>query len=271
MHPLMITAALVGAELTRQQQAYLPLTPKEIAQSGIEAVEAGASVLHLHVRDSFGNPTCDEKIFQEVIDRIREKVNPILQVSTGGSVYDLYEDRLRPLKTTTDMASLTTGSINFGSEVFLNPIPFVDRLAQTMKEKEIKPEIEVFDLSMLEKGIDLIQNEIIKSPAHFQFVLGVPGALKASEENLRYLVSRLPKDSTWSLSAIGRFQFQMLPFAIQWGGHARVGFEDNLYLEKGMLAKTNADLVTKLVDLSVSLGRRVATLEEARNILFLAS
>jgi 3-keto-5-aminohexanoate cleavage enzyme len=269
MQPLIITAALVGAELTREQQPHLPLSPEEIAKSGIEAVHAGASMLHLHVRDPEGKPTCDEIIFREVIDAIRNEVKPVLQVSTGGAIGDSEEERMRPLRSGSEMASLTTGTINFGSDVFWNPVPFVERLAEEMLARKIKPEIEVFDVSMLEAGIRLMEKGLIPPHPHFQFVLGVPGALSATERNLRFLVDGLPPDATWTVAAIGRHQFPMMELAIQWGGHARVGFEDNIYLEKGLLAKTNAELVTKVVSLAQKHGRKVATIEEAREILHL--
>src|SRR5262245_15111758 len=139
MRPLIVTCALVGGELTRDQQPHLPLTPEEIARSGIEAVKAGASILHLHVRDREGKPTCDEKIFQEVVRLLRAEARPILQVSTGGAIGDSEEDRLRPLKAGTEMASLNTGSINFGQDVFLNPVPFIEKLAQAQVKKGTKP------------------------------------------------------------------------------------------------------------------------------------
>ncbi len=265
--PLMITAALVGAELSREQQPFLPLTPQEIADSGIEAVRAGASILHLHVRDEKGAPTCSAKVFKEVIELIRQKVDPVIQVSTGGAIGDTEEDRIRVLECGPDMASLSTGSVNFGNEVFLNPAPFIEKLAIAMLEKNVKPEIEVFDVSMLEKGIQLAGENLLKSPIHFQFVLGVPGALGATERNLEFLKKGLPPDATWSVSAIGRHQFPMLELSLAWGGHARVGFEDNIYLEKGLLAKSNAELVTKVVWLAQKHKRPVASIKEARSIL----
>ncbi len=288
--PLMITCALVGAELDRKAQAYLPLTPDEISQSGIETVRAGASMLHLHVRDQKGNPTCDVNVFKEVIKKIRKEFSlspqpmasppwraspsrgegdrgPVIQVSTGAAIGDSEEDRLGVLEAGAEMASLSTGSINFGKDVFLNPIPFIEKLAQKMLEKNIKPEIEVFDVSMLEMGLKLVEKGWVKSPPHFQFVLGVPGALTATERNLKFLVEGLPPEATWSVAAIGRHQFPMMELAIQWGGHARVGFEDNIYLEKGVLAKTNAELVTKVIKLAEKYQRPLATIEEARKIL----
>ncbi len=266
--PLIVTCALVGAELTRKNQPYLPLSTDEISQSGIEAVRAGASMLHLHVRDQKGNPTCEVKVFKEVIQKIRNEVRPILQVSTGAAIGDSEADRLSVLEAGAEMASLSTGSINFGKDVFLNPVPFIETLAQKMLEKNIKPEIEVFDVSMLEMGLSLVEKGLIKSPPHFQFVLGVPGALAASERNLKFLTEGLPPDATWSVAAIGRYQFPMMELAIQWGGHCRVGFEDNIYLEKGILAKSNAELVTKVVSLAEKYKRPIATVDQAREILF---
>src|SRR4030095_8541777 len=145
-----------------------------------------------------------EKIFQEVVRLIREEENPILQVSTGGAIGDSEEDRLRPLRAGTEMASLTTGTINFGREVFFNPVPFIEKLARAQLEKGIKPEIEVFDVSMLEMGLRLAEKGLVKEPLHFQFVLGVPGALAATERNLRFLVEGLPSEATWTAAAVGR-------------------------------------------------------------------
>lgn len=265
--PLIITCALVGAELDRIAQPHLPLNPHEISNSGIEALRAGASMLHLHVRDEQGQPTCRVEVFEEVIEKIRREINPVIQVSTGGAVGDSEEERMQVLDCNPDMASLSTGSINFGKDVFLNPVPFIEKLAQKMLEKNIKPEIEVFDVSMLEMGLKLVEKGLIKSPPHFQFVLGVPGALAATERNLKFLVEGLPPLATWSVAAIGRHQFPMMELAIQWGGHCRVGFEDNIYLEKGVLAKSNAELVTKLVKLTEKYNRPIASIEEARRIL----
>lgn len=269
MKALIITSALVGAELDRNVQPNLPLSPVEIAQSGIEAVKAGASMLHLHVRDQKGNPTCSVKVFEEVMGLIRKEINPVIQTSTGGAIGDSEEDRLRVLESKPDMASLSMGSINFGNDVFLNPCPFIEKLAKAMLEKNIKPELEIFDVAMMETGLKFLEKGWIRSPAHFQFVLGVPGALAATEKNLKFLVEALPKDATWSVAAIGRYQFPMMELAIQWGGHCRVGFEDNIYLEKGLLAKTNAELVAKVVKLAEKYKRPVASVQQTRKILFL--
>lgn len=267
MKPLIITAALVGGELTREKQPYLPLTPEEIIQSGIAAHQAGASILHLHVRNSEGKPTCDEKIFRKVIEGIRKSANPIIQVSTGGSIGDSEEDRFRPLESNPEMASLNTGSINFGEDVFLNPLPFIQKMAEKMLQKKIRPEVEIFDTAMLETALNLINKEFIPANTHFQFVLGVPGGLAATERNLKFLIGGIPENIHWTVSAIGRYQFAMLELTIQLGGHARVGFEDNIFLEKGVLAKTNAELVTKVVEIAKKYHRPVASIKEAREIL----
>ncbi|MBI2336473.1 MAG: 3-keto-5-aminohexanoate cleavage protein [Deltaproteobacteria bacterium] len=261
---------LVGAELTREHTPYLPLTPEEIAQSGIAAVAAGASLLHLHVRDAQGKPTLDSQVISRVMELIRKDCpEVILQVSTGGAVGDPYETRMGVLVCKPEMASLTTGTTNFGDEVFLNPRPFVEKLAGLMRDKNIKPELEIFDLSMMEEGLRLIEKDWVKEPAHFQFVLGVPGALQAASENLNLLLSRLPKKATWSVAAVGRHQFPMVELAIQKGGHVRVGMEDNIYLEKGVLAKSNAELVEKAAMIIKQQGFVVAKPDQAREILSL--
>jgi 3-keto-5-aminohexanoate cleavage enzyme len=268
-HPLIITCALVGAELTREQTPYLPLSPEEIADSAEGARRAGAAIAHLHVRDEKGKPTCSEAVFGEVIHRIRQRSDLIVQVSTGGAIGDTERDRFLPLEAAPDMASLTTGSVNFGAEVFLNPAPFVENLAKAMQAKGIKPEIEVFDTAMLETGLALLKKGLVDPPLHFDLVLGVPGGLAATERNLKFLVAGIPQGATWSVAAIGRHQFPMAELALKMGGHVRVGMEDNIYLEKGVLAKSNAELVEKVVAMAREYGRPVATPSQAREWLHL--
>ena len=266
MKKIIITAALVGGELTRKNTPYLPLTPDEIAESARLCVAAGAAIVHIHVRDAKGRPTNDPKVFKDVLKKIRQHCDPvpILQVSTGGSVSDSFESRMLPLESKPDMASLNAGSINFGNEVFSNPIPFIEKLAQKMRSKKIKPEIEIYDLSHMEMANQLIEKGLVSSPAHFQFVMGVRGGLEATEENLRLLISRLPKKSTWTVAGIGRHQFPMAELALKLGGHIRVGLEDNIYLEKGILAKGSHELVQKVVEMIKLSEREIATIKEAR-------
>lgn len=269
MNKVIITAALVGAELTRQETPYLPLTPDEIAEAARLSVQAGASVVHIHVRDDEGKPTNDFQRFKEVLNKIRKKCDPlpILQVSTGGAVGDSFESRAQPLEAHPDMASLNAGSVNFGDAVFHNPLPFIEKLACLEKEKGIKPEIEIYDLSHLETARSLIEKGVFAKPAHFQFVLGVKGGIAATEENLELLISRLPSKSTWTVAGVGRWEMPMAELALKLGGHVRVGLEDNIYLTKGILAKGSHELVQKAVELAHQYAREIATINEARKIL----
>ncbi len=271
MQKLIITAALVGAELTRKETPHLPLTPDEIAEAARLAVEAGAAVLHIHVRDDQGRPTNDPKKFQEVLGKIRERCRPtpILMGSTGGAVGDSFESRAGGLEAKPDMASLNSGSVNFGNEVFANPLPFIEFLAKRQREKGIKPEIEVYDLSHIETANRLVEAGTIKPPAQFQFVVGMKGGIAATEENLRLFVSRIPKGSTWTAAGIGRHEFPMAELAIRMGGNVRVGLEDNIHLEKGVLAKGSHELVAKAVELARNQGRAIATVGDARAVLCL--
>lgn len=270
---VVITAALVGAELTREETPYLPITPDEIAEAADLAVQAGAAVLHIHVRDGQGRPTNDRHRFREVLGKIRQQCRPvpILQVSTGGAVGDSLESRVEPLEAGPDMASLNAGSVNFGKAVFANPLPFIEELAKREKEKGIKPEIEIYDLSHVETAILLMGKGFIEPPPHFQFVMGVPGGITATEENLKLLVSRIPHKATWAAAGIGRHQFPMAELALKMGGHIRVGLEDNIYLEKGVLAKGSHELVQKAVELARRYGRDPASPAEARRLLCLGS
>ncbi|MBI2083168.1 MAG: 3-keto-5-aminohexanoate cleavage protein [Deltaproteobacteria bacterium] len=272
MEKVIITAALVGAELTREQTPYLPLTPDEIAEAARLSAEAGAAVLHIHVRDDQGRPTNSAGRFQEVLREIREKCRPcpLLMVSTGGAVGDSFQSRAEPLEAGPEIASLNAGSVNFGDEVFSNPLPFIEFLAKRELEKGIKPEIEVYDLSHIETAIQLIEKGFIKKPAQFQLVMGVKGGIAATEENLRLFVSRLPAGSSWTVAGIGRNEFPMAELAIKLGGNVRVGLEDNIYLEKGVLAKGSHELVKRVVELADRYHREVASIEEARKILCLA-
>lgn len=267
MNPVIITAALVGAELSKAKTPYLPVTPDEIAEAARLAVAAGASILHIHVRDDQGKPTNDADRFREVLGKIKKACRPapILQVSTGGMVGDSFESRFQPLAANPDMASLNAGSVNFGAEIFENPLPFVREMATRQRDQKIKPEIEIYDLSHLETALELIRKGYILQPAHFQFVMGV--GLAATEENLKLLVGRLPPGATWTMAGIGRHQFPMAELALTMGGHVRVGLEDNIYLEKGVLAKGSHELVEKAVILARRYGRQPASITEARQLL----
>lgn len=267
MEKLIITAAMVGAETTREQQPNLPITPQEIAIAAEACYEAGASIIHLHVRTDDGRPTQDRERFRETIEEIRKRCNVIVQVSTGGAVGMAEDERLQPVTLRPEMATLTCGTVNFSNEVFWNSPQLLERFATEMKTYGVRPEFEIFDTAMVSNAMTLAKQGLVEAPFHFDFVLGVPGALPASAENLLHLVAKLPRDATWSVAGIGRHQLPMAVLAITLGGHVRVGFEDNIFYRKGELAVSNAQLVERVVRIAGELDRPIATPDEARQIL----
>ncbi|GAB6107606.1 3-keto-5-aminohexanoate cleavage enzyme [Fusibacter bizertensis] len=267
MEKLIITAALTGAEVTRAQQPNLPLTPEEIAADAHACYEAGASVVHIHARDLDGNPTQDASVYKEIKDKIAEKCNIIFQPSTGGAVWHTPEQRLQPVDLAPEMATLSCGTCNFGADVFMNSEEYMEKFAKKMLEVGVKPEIEVFERGMIENAKMLVKKGLLKAPLHVDFVLGVPGACPGTPEDLMFMVNQLPSDWTWTVAGIGRAELPLAVMAIILGGHVRVGFEDNVYYEKGRLAKSNAELVERIVRIAKEMGREVATPDEARAIL----
>ncbi|WP_378955727.1 3-keto-5-aminohexanoate cleavage protein [Pelosinus sp. sgz500959] len=267
MEKLMITAAMVGAEVTRRDHPGIPITPEEIAEAAYECYKAGASIIHLHVRKSDGTPTQDITVFKETMTLIKEKCDAIIQISTGGAVGMAFEERVGPVRLGPEMATLTAGSVNFGEDVFINSPQDIELFALTMKEYGVKPEIEVFDTGMISTAIKLAKKDIFVSPLHFDMVMGVPGGIEGTPKNLLQLVELLPGNATWTVAGIGKGELPLGVMAIILGGHVRVGFEDNIYYSKGILADSNAQLVERIARMSRELGREVATPEEARKIL----
>lgn len=267
MEKLIITVALVGAEVTRKDTPYLPLTPREIATEAKKVRAAGASIVHLHMRDVNGYPTQDKEIFAEAIAYIRSETDLIVQVSTGGATGMTAAERVQPVTLAPEMASLSTGSVNFGEEVFLNPIPMVREFAEVCGKFRVKPEIEVFDSGMINNALRLVKEGLLIPPLHFNLVLGVPGGMPATAKNLLFLLDLLPESSTWTVSGIGRHQLEMNTLGIVLGGHVRTGFEDNIYYRKGVLAEGNAPLVERLVKIADCVERPVASPAESRRIL----
>ncbi len=267
MEKLIITAALTGAEVTRADNPNLPITPAEIAEAAYECYEAGASIVHLHVRHADGTPTQDGAVYKETIERIKEKCDIIIQVSTGGAVGMSAEERLQPVYLKPEMATLTTGSVNFGNDVFLNPPAYLKQFARVMQEHGVKPEIEVFDVGMINNALHLVKQGLLKEPLHFDFVMGVPGGIPATIKNLLHLVESIPQGSTWSVAGVGRAELTLATAAVLLGGHVRVGFEDNIYFARGVLAESNAQLVERVVKIARLHYRDIATPQEARSIL----
>ena len=269
MEKLIITAAICGAEVTKEHNPAVPYTIEEIGREAKAAYDAGAAIIHLHVRDDAGNPTQDEARFKLAFDEIK-KLCPdvIIQPSTGGAVGMTNDDRLQPVNLKPEMATLSLGTVNFGGdEVFMNTETAIKAFIARFKEKGTKPEFEIFDKGMIDTAHRLIKQGLIDTPVHFNFVMGVNGGIGANPRNFTYMMDSLPHGATFTVSGIGRAEFPMAALAIIAGGHVRVGFEDNVYLAKGQLAKDNGELVAKVVRIAAELGREVATPAEARAIL----
>ncbi len=267
-NPLMITAALVGAEVMREQTPYVPYTPEEIAEEARRCREAGAIMAHVHGRREDGTPTQDRATFQQILEKIRERSDILVQFSTGGAVGMDVEERIEALDLKPDMATLTTGTVNFGDDVFWNDMATIRTIAQRLQTHAIRPEVEIFDTGMVDTALRLRKEGLLDPDAlHFDFVLGVPGAMGARIENLEFLVSMLPEGCTWSVAGVGRHELPMAYAAIDMGGHVRVGLEDNIYVSKGVLAKSNAELVEKVVEYAQKVGRPLATIEQAKTLL----
>lgn len=272
MDKLIITCAPVGAEVTKADNPAVPYGPAEIAAAALGAVRAGASIVHLHARDEAGTPSQDPALFKDLFKRIKAEADPILQISTGGAVTATTAQRLAPLDdpeivALLEMASFTCGTVNFGDEVFMNSPEFLLALARKLKATGIKPEVEVFEPGMIANAMRLAKRGEVSHPLHFDFVLGVPGAMPGGIRQLQFLVDSLPAMCTWCVAGVGSHQLPLATMAILMGGHVRVGLEDNLYYKKGELAESNAQLVARIVRLAKELGREVATPDEAREIL----
>jgi len=268
---VILTAAIVGAELTRSQTPYLPLTPAEIADEAARCREAGAAVIHLHVREDDGSNTQSSDRFAEVMDAIRRKCDCIVQPSTGGAVGMPIDVRAGPLACKPEMATLNCGSINFGDDVFVNSRPDIRALATRMRAVGATPELECYEVGHVEEALALAAEGAISPPLHFQFVLGVKGAIPAREDVVAYMRTLVPPDATWAVAAVGRWQQPMTELAMRLGGHARVGLEDNIFMSKGVLAEGSAPLVARAAEFARSIGREPADPGRARSILGLGA
>jgi 3-keto-5-aminohexanoate cleavage enzyme len=272
--PCVITAAIVGAETTRAQNPHLPLSAVELGEEAARCAAAGATVIHLHTRDENGGASQDTERFRAAIREIRKRCDIIIQTSTGGAVGMSVAERAGPLGCTgsdaPEMATLNVGTINFGDDVFQNTARDTAEMAKRIRAHGATPEIEIYDAGHLDITARLLKDKLIEPPLHLQFVLGVPGALSASERNLEFLVERsaeLGVSCSWGVAGIGRMQLPMADLAITWGGNARVGLEDNIYLDKGVLAEGSAPLVARAAEFCKARGRKIASIEEAREML----
>jgi 3-keto-5-aminohexanoate cleavage enzyme len=272
--PIILTAALVGAEVMRKDTPFIPYTPEEIASEAVRCWRAGAAIVHLHVREPDGKPSQAAALFGRAIGLIRAQCDVVIQTSTGGAVGMSVEERCGPLTLEGDlkpeMATLTTGTVNFGEEVFFNPRPLVRDIARRIRAAGLKPELEIFDAGMIDEARYLHREGLLDFPGHWDFVLGVPGGLGARPDAVDYLRRQLPEGATWSCAAMGRFQLPMVELVAERGGHARVGLEDNIFLEKGVLARGSFELVERAAAIARSKGREPAAPARARELLGVA-
>ena len=264
---VILTAAIVGAEITRAMTPYLPITAQEIADEAARCREAGAAVIHLHVRNDDGSPSQAADRFAAAIEAIRKKTDCIVQVSTGGAVGMSLDERLGGLSCKPEMATLNCGSLNFGDDVFVNLRPEIRHVAARIREAGGVPELECYEVGHIDEALALAKEGALIAPLHFQFVLGIAGGISARAEAIGWMASLVPAGSTWGVAAVGRHQRPMTELAMSLGGHARVGLEVNLYMERGVLAEGSAPLVTRAAAFAHQLGRKPAEPSRARQLL----
>jgi 3-keto-5-aminohexanoate cleavage enzyme len=245
----------------------VPFTVAEVAEEAARCREAGAAIIHLHVRSDDGKNTQGVERFAKVIEAIRAKCDCVIQTSTGGEVGMSLEERAGPLGCRPEMATLNCGSINFGDEVFVNSRPDIRTLAERIRSAGATAELECYEVGHVEEALSLLAEGVVSAPLHLQFVLGVKGAIGAREEALQWMRSLVPADATWGVAAIGRAQQPMTELAMRLGGHARVGLEDNIFLGRGVLAEGSAPLVARAAAYGRSVGREPVDPGLARRML----
>jgi 3-keto-5-aminohexanoate cleavage enzyme len=266
--PVVVTVAPVGAEVTRAENPALPHTPAEIAADVAACAEAGASVCHLHVREEDGSPSSRRELFEEAIALIREQTTIVTMVSTGGAVWMSIGERITGLEARPDLAGVETGSMNFGEDPFVTVPADARRVVERATELGIGLEAEMFDVGHVVSAVRMVERGELPPPLRANLVFGVPGGIDAAPEALAAMLRPLAPGTHWSITAVGRHQRRILALAIlHGGGGVRVGFEDGVYLRRGVLAASNAELVADACELVRTLGRRPATIDEARELL----
>lgn len=299
MNKRIVTAALTGAIHTPSMSPYLPITPKQLIEEAVRVHAAGGAVAHVHVRDpETGMPNADQEIYREIAEGVKQRCDIVLCFTTGGKLGEPVENRVRVASTLKpELASLNTGSLNFAlfhikdkvatfqygwerpylemTEDFIFPNTFktMRQYLEILYANGAKPEFEVYDVGMINNLAFLLQKGIARAPVYVQFVLGILGGIPAAFEHLVHLLDTARKqigDFQFSVCAAGRHQIPLCTASLLMGGHARVGLEDNLYLEKGVLAKSSAEQVAKIVRIARELGLEPATPDEARQILGLS-
>lgn len=267
--PVVVTAAITGADVTREDNPNVPYTPKEIAESSLRSIEAGASIAALHVREDDGTPSGRPELFEQVIEQIRaESPRAVTNVSTGGSNTMSIEDRMGGLQANPDMCGVETGSMNFGDETFITPPPAGRAIIARAHARGIGLEVEAFEVGHVVSAIRLFDEGVLQGPLRVNLVFGVPGGIDASPGALDAMLRPLPPETFWTVTCVGRQHDRMLALGILKGAHGvRTGLEDVAYISKGVHAPSNEALVAKLVGLAKTLGREVATIEQSRELL----
>lgn len=298
MNKIIITAAITGAVHIPSMSEYLPVTPQQIIDDAVAAYEAGAAVVHIHGRkEKNGEPTGDPEIMKNIVEEIRKRCNVVIGITTGGAIGMSSEERLAAVPfCKAELASCNAGSVNFcfspiadkikipkyDWEIpfvkntydlpFVNTFQGIEDYIKVMGENGTKPEFEVYEVGMINNIAYFMKKGLLKGPIYLQFVLGIMGGLPATVDNLLFLYNTAKKqlgdNFVWSCAAAGKDQFNIVTTAVILGGNARVGLEDNLYIKKGQLAKSNAEGVKKIKEIVELLGKEIATPEEARKILF---
>jgi len=287
MDKVIITVAVTGSMPTREQHPRLPITPAEIADAAYECFNEGAAIVHIHVRDpKTGKRSMALEHYTEVVERLRAKCPMIINLSTGpggqltigpdnqpimeSSYMASPEKRVEHVVTLKpEMCSLDVGSANAPFGVFVNAESVIDKMAELIKQAGVKPEIEIFDVGNIQIANRLIKLGLVERNAHFQLCLGTRMGVPATPKQAIHLAESLPPGVTWSIFGVGASQIPMVAMGVLLGGHVRVGFEDNLYIKKGVLAESNAELVKRAVAIIRDLNKEVASVEEARKILSL--
>lgn len=267
---LLITVAPTGAETSKADCPQLPTTLPELVQTAEQCERAGAAMIHVHIRDDDHQPTLDLQRLTDTVDALHQSTGLVVQLSTGGSVHDPLENRLKVLDAQPDSCSLTLGTTNFGDNVFLNPWGFICDLYQLSQEREVVPEFELFDLGHVHALHRLLDTFGLPygGRVHCDLVMGVPGGMPGTTDALVAAVNALPRQVTsWSATGIGRSTLTVALAALSKGGHLRVGMEDVLTLAKGVPVESNAQLVERGVHLGKLAQRTPMTCDEARDLL----
>lgn len=267
---VILTVATTGAWPSKKDTPHIPLQPKEIADDVYACWQAGASIAHIHVRDDEDKSSMDFNKFTQTVEHIRATdCDIVINLTTSGQLGLKDEDRMRHIiALKPELASYDCGSMNWAhTTVFENSPRFLEKLGMVMQENNIKPEIEIFDAGMVYNALYYLKKGILKAPLHFQFVLGAPGGMAATVENLMFLKTLIPADSTWGALGIGRGHLPIMYTTLALDGHVRVGMEDNIYYSRGVLAKSNVEFIERTKRIAAEIDKEIATPDEARAIL----